>query len=97
MEWGESILQALNRELREELNYSLKSEPDLLDVWNYISKNRARHSIMIYFIQQLAKKPELSSPEKLKIIWLNKNSVLLKNIIKERSFIDKIFKWRSKK
>jgi len=96
MEWGESILQALNRELREELNYSLKSEPDLLDVWNYISKNHVRHSVMIYFIQQLVKKPELSSPEKLKIIWLNKNSVLLKNVIKEKSFIDKIFNWRPK-
>jgi len=97
MEWGESILQALNRELKEELDYFLESEPELFDIWNYISNNRVRHSVMIYFIQQLAKKPELSSPEKLKIIWLKKNSVLLKNIIKEKSFIAKIFNWRSKK
>lgn len=97
MEWGESISQALNRELKEELNYFLESEPELFDVWNYISKNRARHSVMIYFIQQLAKKPKLSSPEKLKTLWLNKNSVLLKNIIREKSFIAKIFNWKSKK
>lgn len=97
MEWGESIPQALNRELREELNYSLKSELELFDVWNYVSKNQVRHSVMIYFIQQLARKPELSSPEKLKVLWFNNNSVLLKNIIKDKSFIAKIFNWRSKK
>ena len=32
MEWKESIFGALNRELKEELNYSLKTEPELLDV-----------------------------------------------------------------
>ena len=97
MEWRESILGALNRELKEELGYSLESEPELLDIWNYISKNKLRHSVMINFIQQLAKKPELSSPEKLKILWLGKNSALLRSIIKEKTFIDKIFNWKKPK
>jgi len=93
MEWGESILDALNRELKEELNYSLESEPELLDVWNYISKNRLRHSVIINFIQQLVKKPKFSSPEKLQILWLTKDAILSRNIIKEKEFIDKIFNW----
>lgn len=97
MEWGESILDALNRELKEEINYSLEKEPDLLQVWNFISKNRLRHSIIINFIQELAEKPKLSSPEKLKIIWLKKNSSFLKKIIKEEEFIDKIFNWKGSK
>jgi len=51
MKWGESILGALNRELKEELNYTLQKEPELFDVWNYISKNHKRHtSLLIIFI-----------------------------------------------
>jgi len=93
MKWGESILGALNRELKEELNYSLEREPKLLDVWNYISKNRLRHSVMINFIQRLVKKPKFSSPEKLKTLWLTKNDILSRNIIKNKEFVDKIFNW----
>ena len=94
MEWGESIFGALNRELKEELNYSLKKEPELFDIWNYISKNSRRHSVMINFIHQFNKKPKLSSPEKLRILWLTKNDIFSKNIIKEKAFIDKIFNWK---
>jgi len=94
MEWGESIFGALNRELKEELNYSLKKEPELFDIWNYISKNSRRHSVMINFIHQFNKKPKLSSPEKLQILWLTKNDIFSKNIIKEKAFIDKIFNWK---
>ena len=93
IEWKESLLGALNRELKEELNYSLEHEPELLDVWNYISKNRLRHSVMINFIQQLVKKPKFSSPEKLKILWLTKNDLIKMNIIKDKDFLDKIFSY----
>lgn len=74
MKWGESILGVLNRELKEEINYSLESEPELLEVWNYISKNRLRHSVMINFIKQLDKKPKLFSPEKLKFYYYRRTS-----------------------
>jgi len=92
MEWRESILGALNRELKEELNYSLKREPKLFDVWNYISKNKKRHSVMIHFIYHFGKKPKFSSPEKLKILWLTKKDIISMNIIKEKKFLDKIFR-----
>lgn len=94
MKWRESIFGALNRELKEELGYLLENEPELLDVWNYISKNKLRHSIMINFIQQLPEKPKFVSPEKLEILWLKRNSNLLKKNIKEKEFIDKIFNWK---
>ena len=95
MEWKESIFGALNRELKEELNYFLKSEPELFDVWNYISKNGKRHSVMIHFIHHLTKKPEFFSPEKLEILWLTKNDLFSKNIIKNKKFLDKIFSWKA--
>jgi len=93
MEWKESILGALNRELKEELNYSLKEEPELFQVWNYISKNKRRHNVFINYIQRLAKKPKLSSPEKLKILWLTKKDLISKNIIKDERFLERIFNW----
>ena len=94
MEWGESILGALYRELKEEINYSLKKEPELFSVWNYISKDRKRHSVMIYFIYPLDKKPKFSSPERVEILWLTGKELFSKNIIKEKQFINRIFKWR---
>ena len=94
MEWGESILGALYRELKEELNYSLKKKPELFSVFNYISKDKKRHTVFIDYIYPLNKKPKLSSPEKLEILWLTEKELISKNIIKDEKFLDKIFKWK---
>jgi len=91
LEWKESILGALKRELREELGYSLEEEPKLFDIWNYISKNSKRHSVMIYFIQVLNKKPKFSSSEGTRIIWLTKKDFIAMDIIKNKKFLNKIF------
>jgi len=98
MKWGESIFGALNRELKEELNYSLdslKSEPELFGVWNYISKNRKNHRVYINYIHQLNEKPNFSSPENIKTLWLTKENAV--PIIKDKKFIEKIFQWPNQK
>jgi len=97
MRWEESILGTLNRELKEELNYSLEKESELFGVWNYISKNKRRHNVFINYIQRLDKKPKLSSPEKLKILWLTKKDLISKNIIKDERFLDRIFNWKKRR
>jgi 8-oxo-dGTP pyrophosphatase MutT (NUDIX family) len=97
MEWEESIFGALKRELKEEINYDLKEESELFQVWNYISKNKKRHSVMINFIYKLDKKPKLSSHEKAEILWVTKKEIISKNIIKDKNFVEKIFSWRSSK
>jgi len=94
MEWGESILGALYRELKEELNYSLKKEPELFSVFNYISKDKKEHTVFIDYIYPLAKKPRLTFPEKLGILWLTKKEIITKNITKDKKFLDKVFKWK---
>lgn len=91
MKYGESLFKALNRELKEELNYILQKEPKLFDVWNYIDKNKRRHSVFIYYIYHLAKRPKFSSPEGHKILWLTKKDMQLKNIIKDKKFLNKVF------
>jgi len=93
MEWKESIFGALNRELKEELNFPLKKEPELFSVWNYISKDRKRHSVMIYFIYPLDKKPKFSSPERVEILWLTGKELFSKNIIRDKKFLDKIYEY----
>jgi len=97
MEWGESILGALGRELKEELNYSLKREPELFSVFNYISKDKKEHTVFIDYIYPLAKKLKLSSPEKLEILWLTKREIIAKNITKDEKFLNKIFSFKNRK
>lgn len=92
VERGESLMSALKRELREELNYNLKKEPKLFDVWNYVSKTKKEHIVFLNYILKLGKKSILSSPEKLGIFWLTRKDIILKGIIKDKQFLDKIFK-----
>jgi len=68
LKWKEPILKGLKREIKEELKYSLKKEPKLFDIWNYISKNGKRHSVMIYFAHTFSRKPKLSSLKGVQII-----------------------------
>jgi ADP-ribose pyrophosphatase YjhB (NUDIX family) len=95
MEWGESVLGALKRELKEELNYSLKKELELFNVYNYISKDKKQHFVIIEYIHQLNKMLKLSSPEKLEIFWLTKKEILTQGIIKEKKFLDKVFNYHN--
>jgi len=87
-------LGALYRELKEELNYSLKKEPELFSVFNYISKDKKVHDVFIDYIYPLAKKPKLSSPEKLEILWLTKKEILTQGIIKDKKLLDKVLKFK---
>jgi ADP-ribose pyrophosphatase YjhB (NUDIX family) len=95
MEWGESPSGALKRELTEELGYSLPKEPRFFDIWNYISKDKKRHSVFLYYFQIVRRKPELQSTENAKILWLSKQE--LKPIIKDISFLKKLFSLKPQK
>ena len=93
VEWGESVLEALKRELKEELDYSLKKEPELFHIYDYVSDDKKRRSVIIDYIYSLNKMPKLSSPEKLEIFWLTKKDLISKNITKDKKFLDKVFKY----
>ncbi|OIO47174.1 MAG: hypothetical protein COV00_00035 [Candidatus Tagabacteria bacterium CG10_big_fil_rev_8_21_14_0_10_40_13] len=91
IEFGESLFGALNRELKEELDFSLGSMPKLFDVWNYISSDKTTHSVFIYYIHDLQTPIDFSSPEKLEILWLSKQDMIDANLIKDGKFLDKMF------
>lgn len=93
MEWGESILGALDRELKEELDYSLEREPELFSVYNHISEDKERHTVLIQYIERLDKVPILFSLEKVDLLWLSRKDIESMNIIDNDKFIDKIFNY----
>lgn len=94
IEWGEILFDSLNRELKEELNFCIKCQPRLFHVWNYISKNKKRHSVMIYYICKLKTKFNFVSPEDLEILWLDKEQ--MKKIISDHDFVERMFNWKDK-
>ena len=91
MEWGESIMETLRRELREELNYDLKKEPELVDVYNHVSKDGMKHKVLIQYILKLGRMPKFESLEGVEYFWLDKDEA--KRIFNKKSFLDKIFNY----
>ena len=75
MEWRETPEGTLARELREELLLELEIPPKFFDVWNYIARDNSRHSIFLYYIGNIAKKPTLNSTENAEILWLSKKEL----------------------
>lgn len=91
MEWGEDLFEALQREIKEELDFTIKKQPSLFHVWNYISKDADRHSVMIYFYQELSKPILFVSPEKIKTQWLKKSE--MKKVIHHQDFVHRLYAW----
>ena len=93
MEWGESPEGALACELIEELNLKLNDQPKFFDIWNYIARDNTRHSVFLYYIAIITKKPILYSTENAEVLWLSEEE--LKPIIKDPAFLKKIFLFKS--
>lgn len=89
MRFLESIEEALAREFREELGAPLPGKPRLFHVWNYVSKNRRRHSVMLYFVCSLPKTRRFVSPEKLEAVWVRKD--VMKKIVSNQTFVERMY------
>jgi len=84
--FGETILQALTRELKEEVGYEIKENPKLIHVWEYFSKDKSTHTAYIGFCLQLSEKIDFKSLEygdKIKFIWLKKDDISKQNFLPE--------------
>jgi 8-oxo-dGTP diphosphatase len=91
IEFGESPLAALKRELKEELSYSLTKNPKFLNVWNYLPKNKRRHSIFLTYVLRVSRKPKMRSSEKANLLWLTKKEFLDRRVLKNKKFVQTIF------
>lgn len=95
LEWHENLFDSLQRELQEELGFKLKHHPRLFHVWNYISGDKKRHSVMVYYIYELEEMKNLKSPEGMRVLWLTKNE--MKKVVRDEDYVERIFKWSDKK
>lgn len=90
MEWGESIMETLRRELKEELDYDLRKEPELFSVYNHISLDKKQHKVLIQYILELSRDPKFVSLEKVDFFWLSKKEA--RPIFGDEKMLDKIFR-----
>jgi len=95
LEWGEGLFESLQRELLEELGIRLRYEPRLFHAWNYISKDKSRHSVMIYYFYKLKRLHNNASPEDIELLWLNKKE--MGKVVKDQDFVKRMFRLKDKK
>lgn len=89
MEWGETPEDTLKRELAEELRLRLPRQPKLFDIWNYIARDKSRHSVFLYYFVTIKKRPRLRSTEGAAILWLSRRE--LRDRIRDPRFLRKLF------
>lgn len=94
IEWGEDLFGALQRELREEANFQLEHEPRLFHIYNYISQDKSKHAVMIYYVTEIPHIITLTSPEGMELLWLTRDEMY--EYVKHKDFVDKIFDWRDR-
>lgn len=88
---GESIQQALRRELNEELAFDLPVEPVLFDIYEHIGLTGPQH-IIFHHLLVLVMRPELilgDDEAGSDIQWLRRKG--LTAIIPDQEFITKVF------
>lgn len=76
--FGECVLNALERELKEEINFSLTKKPKLVYVWDYFSKDKITHTIYIGYATKLPAMIRFRSKEygdSIKFVWLDKEEI----------------------
>lgn len=92
IEWGEDLFPSLQRELKEELNFSLHRQPRLFHVYDYRVVPH-RHSVVIYYIQKIPRPLRLTSPEGHEVLWYTEKE--LNGVFHHPDFVKKIFSWRN--
>lgn len=98
LEWGETPEEALRREVVEELNYSISGEPHFIHLYNYISQDKTRHSVLLHYLLAIDHRPLLhttpAEPD-AEPVWLSREAISA--IIDNPEFIDQVFSWSSLK
>ncbi len=89
MEWGESPEETLSRELQEELTYTTPKPPTFFGIWNYVSEDKSRHSIFLYYILVLDKEPKFEITEDADALWLDKQYFL--DAFKDDARVERMF------
>lgn len=100
IEFGEDILEALKRELMEELGFSLISEPVLFHAWSYFSRDKSAHRVYFVYLLELPEKLQFKSleePDDIEFIWATKDDILEADIMaQQKEFLIKALDYKIK-
>lgn len=81
VEYGEQLIDALRRELHEELHYELKEEPRLVDVMSFTPSDKSVHHLIIGYTVELPDKidfqwRDIDHPqENIAFHWINRRDI----------------------
>lgn len=86
VKFGETLLSALKRELKEELDYKLIQDPRLLHAWTYISSDGLTHRVLIVYILDIKKQLQFTHKEDLErtyFRWVSKDEIKKQKFLPE--------------
>jgi 8-oxo-dGTP diphosphatase len=89
MEWGESPEETLRRELQEELNYILPSQPQFFGIWNYVAADKSRHSLQLQYLLAVPTRPKFEMLEDAEPVWLDKQD--LAELFSDKTKAERLF------
>lgn len=87
IEFGETIFEALKRELNEEIEFELTFEPDLIHAWTYLSRDGSAHRVYIVYLIDLPEKTEFKSREysdAIEFIWVHRDDINDQDIMSQQ-------------
>lgn len=87
IEFGEGILEALRRELMEEIGFELLSDPILFYAWSYISQDKNAHRVYFVYLFDLLEMvnfKSLEEPDNIEFIWATRDDINKADIMKEQ-------------
>ncbi len=85
IEFGETIFEALKRELKEELGFILKKEPKLMYAWTYFPRDKSAHRVYLVYLLDIPKMLAFKHQEldDLEFIWLKKDEIKAQKFLPE--------------
>lgn len=86
IKFGEKILEALKRELIEEIGFKLEIEPKLLHAWTYISRSSLAHRVYIGYLIDIPETKQFESKEfgkDIEFIWIDKDEIKNQHFLPE--------------
>lgn len=86
IEFGETIIGALKRELLEEIGFNLKVKPKLFYVWTYISRDKSKQEVYVVYLADIGKKPRKffhKERNDIEFVWLKKREIKKQKFLPE--------------
>lgn len=78
VEYGETLLNTLRRELKEELNYTLSENPGLLHAFTYFAPERSFHRVYVVYLMDVPNEILFMDHEnktETQFIWIHKDEI----------------------